>query len=72
MEDVLKLTGISRSDAVLVGDSPTDMRTAANGGIDAIAVAWGYRSPEELAVCMDPSPRIVRDIQELRRILASG
>ena len=27
----------------MVGDSPTDMKTAANGGIRGIAVRWGYR-----------------------------
>ena len=42
--DVLRRTGVRREEAVLVGDSPTDMKTAANGGIDAIAVSWGYRS----------------------------
>ncbi|MCR5560580.1 MAG: HAD hydrolase-like protein [Bacteroidales bacterium] len=71
-----------RADAVLVGDSPTDMRTAANGGIDALAVAWGYRSPEELtaslATCSPagtdrtPPPRIARTVDELRRMLVSG
>ena len=49
VEEVLGRAGVSRAEAILVGDSPTDMRTAANGGIDAIAVGWGYRSPEELA-----------------------
>lgn len=48
--------GISRANAILVGDSPTDMRTAANGGIDAIAVAWGYSSPEELAEFLAHEP----------------
>ena len=41
--EVLRRTGVRREEAVLVGDSPTDMKTAANGGIDAIAVSWGYR-----------------------------
>lgn len=59
--------GISRTDAILVGDSPTDMRTAANGGIDAIAVTWGYSSPEELNV-----PHFARSVEELRRMLAAG
>jgi phosphoglycolate phosphatase-like HAD superfamily hydrolase len=36
------------------------MRTAANGGIDAIAVSWGYRSPEELA-----GSTIVHSVEEL-------
>ena len=43
MGEVLRRTGVRREEAVLVGDSPTDMKTAANGGIDAIAVSWGYR-----------------------------
>ena len=33
---------------VLVGDSDTDMETAANGGIKGIAVNWGYRNMREL------------------------
>ena len=43
---------LDRADALLVGDSPTDMRTAANGGIASIAVTWGYRSREELAAAL--------------------
>lgn len=69
VEDVLKRVDgdgehISRADAILVGDSLTDMRTAANGGIDAIAVTWGYSSQEELNV-----PRFARSVEELRRML---
>lgn len=41
--EVLRRTGIKPEDAVLVGDSPTDMKTAANGGVAFIAVTWGYR-----------------------------
>lgn len=37
------LRAAGEADAVLVGDSRTDMQTAANGGIPAIAVGWGYR-----------------------------
>ncbi len=48
VEEVLSKSGISRADAILVGDSPTDMRTAVNGGIDRIAVTWGYRSADAL------------------------
>ena len=46
--EVLRQTGIKPEDAVLVGDSPTDMKTAANGGIAAIAVTWGYRPMKDL------------------------
>lgn len=35
--------------AVMVGDSDTDMETAANGGILGIAVNWGYRNMREWA-----------------------
>jgi phosphoglycolate phosphatase len=48
--EVLRRAGADASEAVLVGDSATDMKTAANGGIAAIAVTWGYRDlPEEVA-----------------------
>lgn len=75
VEDVLKRVDgggehISRADAILVGDSPTDMRTAANGGIDAIAVTWGYSSQEELAEFLSPSTHFARSVEELRRLLA--
>ena len=55
---------IAKQDAIMVGDSPTDMRTAANGGIDAVAVSWGYRTEEELS-----GHQIAHSIEELRRIL---
>ena len=55
---------IGPEDAIMVGDSPTDMRTAANGGIDAVAVSWGYRTEEELA-----GNQIAHSIEELRRLL---
>lgn len=57
-------SNIQPSDAILIGDSPTDMRTAANGGIDAVAVSWGYRTPEELK-----GYRIVNSINELKDII---
>ena len=54
VEEVLRSApeSVDRADALLVGDSPTDMRTAANGGIASIAVSWGYRSREELAAAL--------------------
>lgn len=41
--EVLRKAGIGKENAVMVGDSPTDMKTAANGGIRGVAVGWGYR-----------------------------
>ena len=43
IEEVLRLTGTNKEDALMVGDSQTDMQTARNCGIRAIAVSWGYR-----------------------------
>ena len=64
---------ISKAEAILVGDSPTDMRTATNGGIDAIAVTWGYSSPEELAAILATDApvgtRTAASVAQLRRLL---
>ena len=49
VEEAISLAGISRPEALLIGDSPTDMHTAENGGIDSLAVSWGYRTREDLA-----------------------
>ena len=71
VQEVLRRSGVAPEDALLVGDSPTDMRTAANGGIDALAVSWGYRSPEELAPVLrelfpDGTAHIVPSVPALR------
>jgi len=55
VEEVLQQGRLSREEAVLVGDSPTDMRTAHNGGIDSIAVSWGYRTRDDLLGVLDSS-----------------
>ncbi|MFZ2631312.1 MAG: HAD family hydrolase [Desulfosalsimonadaceae bacterium] len=35
---------------LFVGDSPVDMRTAANAGMDAVGVSWGFTERKDLAV----------------------
>ena len=62
--EVLRRTGVRPEDAVLVGDSPTDMKTAANGGIDAIAVTWGYRPMRDY-----PGVMVVESAEELPGLL---
>ena len=59
--EVLRRTGIRPEDAVLVGDSPTDMKTAANGSIAAIAVTWGYRPMKDF-----PGVTVVDSAEKLR------
>ena len=58
--EVLRRSGVRPGDAVLVGDSPTDMKTAANGRIDAIAVTWGYRQMRDY-----PGVKVVESADEL-------
>ena len=64
VQEVLRKAQVQQADALLVGDSPTDMKTAANGGIESIAVTWGYRTAEELA-----GHRQVNNVEELRNQL---
>jgi len=61
VQEVLRKANVQEADALLVGDSPTDMKTAANGGIESIAVTWGYRTAEDLA-----GHRQVNTVEELR------
>lgn len=59
---ILEKAGIGQQECLMVGDSPTDMQTAKNAGIEAIAVSWGYR-PEE--VLKPLAARIAHSPQEL-------
>ena len=61
----------------MIGDSDTDMETAANGGIMGIAVNWGYRDMRNIInMKIGPStgsgtePQIVVEtIEELQQLL---
>ena len=48
VNNILRLTGISREECVMVGDSGIDIRTAKAANIDSIGVSWGFRFAEEL------------------------
>ena len=73
VEEVLQQGRLSREEAVLVGDSPTDMRTAHNGGIDSIAVSWGYRTRDDLLAVLAESDSlsfpIVDSVSDLASLL---
>ena len=53
-------TGVAPADAVVVGDTSFDMLMAANAGVAAIGVTWGYHPPNELtatgARCLVDAP----------------
>lgn len=46
--EILDAVCVDRADALYVGDSDVDMQTAINAGVDAVAVAWGFRPRTEL------------------------
>ena len=48
VEYCLKQVGISKEDAIYVGDSEVDVQTFINSDIDGIAVLWGFRGKEIL------------------------
>lgn len=66
---VLKQFGVEQSEAVFIGDSHIDMRTAKNSGIAAIGVAWGYRS--ESVLWDEGADAVAHDAEELFEILMS-
>ena len=62
--EALRRSGVRPEEAVLVGDSATDMKTAANGGIASIAVSWGYRPMKGT-----PGLTVVDTAEELTELL---
>ena len=46
--EALKILGSSADEAVYVGDSETDYKTAQNSGLKCINCLWGFRTKEEL------------------------
>ncbi len=64
VDEVLRKAGINKENAVMVGDSDTDMETAANGGIAGIAVGWGYRNMKNT-----PGLTVAETVEELQKLL---
>ena len=44
----LREMGVDRKDAIYVGDTEVDLRTAENAGLACAAVGWGFRSEQQL------------------------
>ena len=64
--EVLRKADVNKEDAVMIGDSDTDMETAANGGIRSIAVNWGYRDRSSIE-----NLKVANSVEELHQILLS-
>jgi len=61
---VLENLGMTAKEAVMVGDTPTDVKTAANAGMDAIAVTYGMAKPEDVRasnpyLCVDSMAEVL-------------
>lgn len=48
-ERIIAAAGAEKREAIYIGDSDVDIRTAENAGIDNGWVAWGFRRRDELA-----------------------
>ena len=48
IHNILRIADLEPCDAVMVGDSGIDIRTAIAAGIDSIGVSWGFRFADEL------------------------
>ena len=62
--EVLRKAGVKGEEAVMVGDSDTDMETAANGGIMGIVVGWGYRDMRGIE-----GITVVETVEKLQKLL---
>lgn len=65
--DILKIANIEKGDVLYVGDSGVDMQTAANAGVTACGVTWGFRPRTELEE-FNPS-YIVDSAEEIERLV---
>lgn len=65
VEAALRQLGISREQALYVGDSEVDIATAAAAGLDSAIVTWGFRTPEQLA----GARRLIPSVEALERWL---
>lgn len=61
----LAMDAAETSRGVLVGDSATDIRTAHNAGIPAIAVSWGFRPKTDL----EAAEAIADSVEELSDLI---
>lgn len=48
VEEILNHFGLNLNEAILIGDSEVDAKTAFNAKVDFIGVLWGFRTKEQL------------------------
>jgi phosphoglycolate phosphatase len=63
IEEILDITMVDKSKAIMIGDTSHDIHMAHNAGIDAVGVCHGAQARNELVVC---KPKyLLNDITEL-------
>lgn len=68
--EICRQTGFTPAQAVLIGDSGSDMVTAVRAGIEPIGVLWGFRSQEELLA--GGARHLAAEPKELFKLLTGG
>ena len=61
----LELAGVTPREALVVGDSPVDIRAASNAGVRSVAVTYGYNEPTTLA----GADHTINDMGDLIKLL---
>lgn len=71
VDHILEISGVSRNETVMVGDSDTDIQTAHNAGIICVAVTWGFRPRTDLAGadCLASSVGELKEMLERMELL---
>lgn len=64
VEKIIDKAGVGFDEAVYIGDSKTDIKTAKNAGIDCIVVKWGYGNGNDWE-----NDYILESIEEFSEIL---
>lgn len=66
---MIQMSGVDKKEAVLIGDSEVDVRTAEKAGVDFCAVDWGFRSRSHLSA--NGAEHIFSTVDELAAYLLS-
>jgi len=67
IQQALREAGVEAADAIMIGDTSFDIEMANAAGVRAIAVSWGYHSPDRLRGA--GALHVVGDMAELRDYL---
>ena len=66
VNSIVETFNIDKTEAVYIGDSEVDFKTAENAGLDVIMVSWGFRQIEQIralgAKCIVDTPEEVGNV----------